>query len=198
MNNEELQNVIRELEEKGIVTDIVEGYGEPGYTLSKGKLGVALGNWNDVEKDVLDEINKVYDIEWGDEWVVCDNRKAWRNSPDSYGWLPSFVTLEDGTLITRDDINADPERYINEYLLNNPHHGDVFGVEKTLEAMGFTQYNGEYATGLHIGDDDDPKKVYKALRGQYDVVFQVSGKDQFTINWVVWVRELKQDEEAEG
>lgn len=195
MNSKELQKVITELEEKGIITDIVEGYGEPGYTLSKGKLGVALGDWNDVEKAVLDEINKVYDIEWGDEWTVCENRKAWRIEADSYGWLPSIVRLEDGTLITRDDIQnlSAREQYIEEYLLNNHRHADIFGLDITLKSLGFEKLAKEYATGLHRGDDDSPEKVYKSLRARYDVVFQVEAKDQFTVGWAVWVRELKQD-----
>lgn len=196
MISKELQDAIRELEEKGIITDIVEGYGEPGYTLSEGKLGVALGNWNDVKKDILDQINALYDIEWGDEWTVCDNRKAWRIEADSYGWLPSVVRLEDGTLITRDDIQNDStvrEQYIEEYLLNNHRHADIFGLDSALKHLGFEKKAKEYATGLHLGDDDAPEKVYKSLRARYDVVFQVETKDQFTVGWAVWVRELNQD-----
>lgn len=77
-------------------------YGEPGYSTTK--CGILLANWNDIPKEIAEELEKQCELEWSDEWIIdYDNSRVYRTQPDCYWWQPSFKLFEDGSMLTIHD-----------------------------------------------------------------------------------------------
>jgi hypothetical protein len=176
-------------------------YGEPGY--SDPVAGILFADWNDAPSWLRDGLERRgFELEWSDEWtIVHESGKAYRTSPDCYSWTPYYVHTEDGDVIGGDEIENGDEQdwYVNEYLLNDHKHCNVFrGVDLTKH--GFEKYEPgnpqEYETGFHPGQNDKPQDVFKRIRKQYpqhDIVFQLDGTGQFDCRWSAWVRPQRED-----
>lgn len=180
-------------------------YGEPGYGNLNTSL-IILGNfWRRVDGQLKDYFHKYprigrqleaqgVELEWEDEWVVDYNYdKAYRCQPDSYSWAPSFAFTEDGEILTPDD---DIEAWI-DYARNNVRVAittrQVPKVESLLEAAGWTRRpeDGDFASGWHPGQTDDPKVIDAELRaehGDIDVLFVVTGVGQFDIHFAAFFK----------
>ena len=169
-------------------------YGDPNE--KQPKAGILLANWNDCPKWLMNGLERRgFDLNWEDEYIECgETGKVYRSSPDCYSWTPYFVISEDGEVYGGDEIE-DPKSgaqdwYVNEYLLNDPNHCNIFrGV--SLADRGFSKFNGTYETGFHPGQNNDPRKVLAHINlalPDHDVVFEMAGKDQFDISWTAWTR----------
>ena len=167
-------------------------YGEPGY--DNPRAGILFADWNDCPRWLQHGLERCgFVLEWSDEWIEADEtNKAYRTSPTSYGWLPYYVIDDSGEVYGGDEIESgyQIDWYINKYLLNNPRHANFFrGVD--LAAQGFEQFNGTYETGLHPGQNDEPKKVFVLIRAampDHDIVFDISSVGQFDTYWQAWTR----------
>jgi hypothetical protein len=99
-----------------LITDMANGYSEPGY--DDAERGVYFGDWNGKGGDELVKIIEASGaaIEWSDEWTICaDCCKAVRCSPDSYCWTRSYVLVNDCEIVCHecmedDDADAGGER----------------------------------------------------------------------------------------
>ena len=167
-------------------------YGEPGY--DQPKRGILFANWNYFPRGIDDILERAgYAIEWSDEWLIAhETGKAYRHSPNSYSWKPYFVMTDYGDVIGGDEIESGDqlEWYVNEYLLNEPRRCNVFDID--LAALGFVPESGDYETGFHPGQTDDPRKVFAQIRKERpnsDVVFSLDDKGQFDTRWSAWTRE---------
>lgn len=184
-------DTIQALDEKyNFYIDFAEGYGEPGYCKSGGKKGVLLSNWNDVPKHIVSALEKQYEIEYSDEWIVDHNRgKCYRAQPDSYDWKPSVIFI-DGDFFTRDDAEDDPESYI-EILVNDSEMVELFDVD--LETYGFTKLNlDSYENGLY-GTQDKPRDILKQLLQKHpkgEFIFGRYENEQFRCTFSVYGRNL--------
>ena len=78
-------------------------YGEPGY--QDPEKSILFANWNPISKPICAYLEEAgYELEWSDEWYIdYNNDKAWRTSPDSYGWVRQIVYTDDGEVLTPDD-----------------------------------------------------------------------------------------------
>lgn len=78
-------------------------YGEPGYTDPEN--GIVFANWNNISSTLANYLESAgYGLEWSDEWMIDYNHdKAYRTSPDSYGWQSSIVLSGDCEWLTPDD-----------------------------------------------------------------------------------------------
>lgn len=178
-----------ELVQRHSECDVCNSYGEPGY--SDPKSGILFANWNDVPSHIHRGLERRgFELEWSDEWIIeHESGKAYRTSPDCYGWTPYHVITEGGDVIGGDEIESgdQTEWYVEEYLLNSPRHACVFKVD--LTKFGFEKHNGEYETGFHPGQNDDARKVYKELSAKgLDVIFAIDGVGQFDVRWTAWTR----------
>lgn len=171
--------------------DWCESYGEPGY--SNPERGIIFANWNHVSRSVQDWLeHHDYALEWSDEWITCgETSKAYRTSPDSYSWLPSYVMTEDCGIIGADEVRDGEQidAYI-EHLLNNDRAADTFGVDWTKH--GFRKLNPEaYEAGFHPGQTDDPCKILVAAQVAHpghDFIFSIDDKGQFDTRFSLWAR----------
>ncbi len=167
--------------------DYCLAYGEPGY--SDPERGILFANWNDVPQRIQDVLeNNGFALEWSDEWIIDhDAGKAYRSSPDSYSWTPSYVLTEDCEIIGEADYDTD--LYI-EYLLNDTNRCATFRSFNPAD-HGFVKFNGEYESGFHPGQNDDPDKVAKQIEDKYpdhDYLFTINGVGQFDTRWSAWIR----------
>lgn len=163
----------------------VAGCSEPGYD---DKL-VALANWNNISSHVFDALeSRGISCEWEDEWITCDNcGKAFRTSPDSYGW-EMYGHIFDGFALCGDCIDA-PE-YL-ESLENKPRTALSCALYRKIDPSnhGYTLLQDGYENGFHPGQTDDPKNILAALlktdpSGRY--IFVITDQGQFDIDFAVY------------
>jgi hypothetical protein len=173
-------------------------YGEPGY--QNPKEGIIFANWYNVPSNIVDYMEAAgYELEWSDEWVIdYDYSKAYRCSPSSYDWEPSFRYTECGDMLTPDD--SDINDWISEHE-NKPNKvlpSFITGVQ--LAALGYEKYGEDYESGLHQGMDADPRKIYQQVQDEFkptSVVFRMEGTSQFYITFECWYLVEHEEEEEE-
>src|SRR5207244_4863009 len=166
-------------------------YGEPGY--SDPERGIIFANWNHVSRPVQDWLeHHGYALEWSDEWIIShETSTAYRSSPDSHGWRPSYFMTEDGDIIGADEVrNGDEIDTYVAYLLDDANRADTFGIDWTEH--GFRKLNDQaYESGFHPGQTDDPRKLLKAAQAEHpnhEFLFSIDGSGQFDIDFSLWAR----------
>lgn len=137
------------------------------------------------------------ELEWNDEWVVdYETNKAYRTQGDSYSWMPSAIYDDDGELLTPD---SDIEQWV-EYVKNEPTRcllSRVHSASDLIEA-GFEKFNGQYESGWHPGQTDDPKDITERIRREYpdhDIVFLIDANGQFDTEFSSWIRSTTEEDE---
>jgi len=191
---------------------IASGYAEPGYSDPEcPEIVVVLGNFNlpdeikipkhspfisPIKNPIIELQKKIeqlgrVDFEWNDEWAICSEcMRAVRIQSDSYGWTPHFVVLNENRICIdclkkndniMDDFIQDIKNKSNKRVVR------YWGID--LKKYGFKQIPGNcFETGLHEHQNADPVVVLKYLRNKgYDVIFSITDKSQFDVNWNVWV-----------
>lgn len=184
-------------------------YSEPGYSLGEDEF-IVLSNWNDKteyidgQRVVIDNtMSRVGDLlercggqlEWEDEWRVCNNCMGiFRTSPDNHGWSPSYHMYKDDYEEVCSECILEEACYFEEYL--KEHEGNdrsciTFYADDKLEEFGYRRVNIDYESGFHHGQNDDPNKIGQSLwlEGLERYIFVLDGKNQFEIDFSVWVHE---------
>lgn len=166
--------------------NITQGCSELGYDDKP----VILANWNHVPDKLFDLLEKYgYSCEWEDQWIECGNcYKAFRSSPDSYGW-EMFGYIGDGFAVCGNCI--DWEEYL-EGMENNPRKAvtcSLFYKFSDEITSRYTLVKGEFESGLHEGQNDNPSKILAGLleknpAGRY--LFVIDGQGQFDIEFSVY------------
>jgi len=205
-----LKTVIRnKLETGDCELEWAPGYAEPGY--DEPESGILFANWNPqsfgdfntgkgrVESfcsrlgALIEKAEAGYALEWSDEWTTCcDCGKAVRTSPDSYSWAPSYMLVNECEPVCHDCL--DPNT-IEDEIKNNPDRCDVCDIN--WEERGWVKFNGDFETGFHPGQDDDPREVFKTIRNKHtgvDVLFQLSGVGQFDATWVAFYKDFEDEQ----
>jgi hypothetical protein len=219
---ERIRKVLEYAERVGVDIATAHEYAEPGYD-DPGEALIAMGNWNPTSfryanlrgrtwqqifrntgKGFNDEVADIAvvrignlleklgcELEWEDEWTTCHEcGRAVRTQADSYSWTSSCMVVNECELFCHECLLEDSENYVQN-LIDNPRIADTFDVD--LEYLGFEQYNGEFETGYHPGQDDDPWKVFRRIKtDNNEVVFQVEGCGQFDTTWTAWTREKRE------
>lgn len=200
------------------VTDVIDGYAEPGYHPSDTL--VVLGNWNPKRwprdggapltkaetigprlADALDKLDGV-DIQWLDEWHSCNGcYRAVRTEPNSYSWQPAYAWMDGCEIYCHDCLKADIATSLeNGDYINNPRMAITWLSDAELEQAGWTQWEPAdphtYESGWHPGQTDDPEKVLEAIRRETaaDVVFRIHENSQFYTRWRAYTRDDVDDD----
>lgn len=178
MNN----NLEKMLDKYNIQT--YHGCVEPGYDDKP----VALANWNNIPEKVYKALEFMgYSCEWGDEWgYCCDCYKAFRTSPDSYGWQQYYAWIGDCDVVCGDCIKNNPEEYL-EMLENNPKKCDTLYLD--LESLGYELMEDDFENGLHPGQNDNPVEILEKYKSKYPngkFIFRLDGTGQFDIEFSIY------------
>ncbi len=186
--------------------EIYYGCSEPGYDEDS---GYALGNWNDVRKEIngVTYIDKTvvrlgaifeklgFNIEWNDEWTSCyDCNKIVRTQPDCYSWTPSYIFDDDACeIICRNCVEEDPERILHVFE-GNPDKALTIDID--LSDYGYSLLMDDLRTSMHKGETTDPQEVYKFLSGKNieKFIFKLEYNEQFRSGYSVWVNDSELDE----
>jgi hypothetical protein len=204
-----------------VYINFAHDYAEPGYSLDNEKGCIFLSNWNtehywrwewvhagrsgahywdrvEYENDIMPRVARIlermgYNIEWEDEWLVCDCGKAFRTSPDSYSWR-MYGYIGDGDYACGDCVKDDPDEYLESLQGSCSRAISIKGIDP--EDHGYVNLmwdeNGSTdskETGWHPGQTADPAEIADALHraGCDDFVFQIDYTSQFYSGWSVWV-----------
>ena len=183
-------------------------YAEPGY--SQPESGIVFGNWNpacgfDVprdhqKRDPVSRLAKIlekagYELEWEDEWTTCQEcGKAVRTQPDCYHWTSHYRILNDCELICLDCM--DWESYL-ESIEDNP--SNACPPDISPEEFGYIKFNGNFETGFHPGQTDNPKATLAKMHaeGMRRVVFRLKEQSQFYTVWEAYYK-TRQPEASQG
>ncbi len=158
-------------------------YAEPGY--DQPKKGILFGNWNYFARGVDTILEHYgYSVEWEDEWSTCgDCGKAVRTSPDSYQWQPSYFIFGECDFLCKDccpmqeyleSLEDKPTRALNDHI--NP------------ADYGYVKLEGEFENGMHPGQNDNPRTIYKRLHesGHKRLLFNIDEASQFYFRFSIW------------
>lgn len=174
-------------------------YAERGY--SSPERGIVFGNWNPVcgfnvpkseqKRDPVIKLARILEkcgceLEWEDEWSTCgDCGKAVRTSPDSYGWTAAYRILNDCEIICLECL--DPADYLESI---EDDATKACPPEWNPIAYGYTKHNGDFQTGFHVGQNDKPETILKALHadGKTGVIFRIADKGQFDVTWEAYFK----------
>lgn len=189
------EDIIETLIKNGDI-DICLEYGEMGYTLDDDKKGILFGDWNDFDKypNFMERLESEYEIEWHDEWTIDYNSsKAYRTSPDSYGWEQQFRITDCGELITPDD---DVSEWIAECVVNcNTYTSKISALpsfidEDEIIGEGFKLIGEDFENGWY-GKEDRPEEIVEDLiedKGFNEVLFQIDFVSQFNLGFKVYAK----------
>jgi hypothetical protein len=158
----------------------------------------AAANWNGVPTEVVDQLEAAgVSIKWCDEIYECDGcQKAVRCEPDSYGWVPSYLMVNECKIICIHCITPDDlTEYINDSGKALAHHT----YRDLLMRDGWDWDTETYRHGLHRGMGDNPADVFAKARkfddGDKDYLFTCA-PSQFYVEFWLWSRP-KEEEELE-
>lgn len=165
--------------------DWAPGYAEPGY--QDPERAVLFSNWNHFPVDATRLLERYgYEVEWDDEWSTCGEcGKAVRTQADSWGWQPYYIILNECELVCLDCVDW-PDVLRREYENNS---SSAVPSRCNLRKHGYKLLDSGYESGFY-GTRDNPGKIFKELakEGHRNLVFRISGKGQFAINFEVWER----------
>lgn len=193
--------------------DLYPSCSEPGYD----DVPMLTANWNNVPRKLFDWLEREFDwaderllhLGWCDEWIRCSHcNSAVRESPDNYGWLPAYAWVSDCEILCLHCCDSpDFQEEVIEWYANKPTMALGPDWEEILEANGFECATEDdracprYETGLHRGQDDDPREVFAELKKRFEkvwdrtqVIFIMKSKGQFDLNWGVYYRVREEDE----
>ena len=142
------------------------------------------------------------DFVFADEYTSCAAcGEIIRTSPDSYGWRPDCVFIDDDGYIHADCLTEDDlQDWMDEhkghtipYAINQKFSGyTTIEIPKEHRKHSYDQVF-EYESGFHHGQDDDPKKMTTYLSDHgIDVWFEYTA-GQFDIVWRPMVRQADHD-----
>ncbi len=193
-NNYQLQ-LARDVQSEIENMSFASGYAEPGYT-DPDKC-VLFANWNVFPRNfdrVLESAG--YAVEWSDEWATCEDcNKAVRTSGNSYHWQPSYVLIDDCSIVCLDCLDwAD---YL-ESIEDNANVACMASCNPADYGYELLSDKDEYENGFFAGQDDKPADILKALqaKGYEHIVFRLSETSQFYCRFEVW-QKSNVDETAE-
>lgn len=186
--------VLNNLLENGEIESICSQYGEQGYTLEQDKKAILFANWNNFDKypNFMEWVEQNYEIEWSDEWVIDYNEsKAYRTSPNSYGWQQQVRITDDGELITPD---SDIEDWIY-YCVMTDYNQQArclpdFIEEELLVEQGFKLISEDLENGWY-GRVDNPNKIAEEVFNEdkyEEIIFTLDSVGQFSMNFSVYAR----------
>lgn len=205
-----LERELGEITDGYTVMDLVKGCVEPGYSYDDETV-LVMGNWNPKRfprnddpplteeenfgprlAEMLDEVGA--ECEWYDEWVRCEDCfRAFRGQPDSYSWQMYGAFVENAAgYICAECLIENFEDYVQDYV-DNPDTAITWADESTLIENGWEKWNGhQYENGWHPGQNDDPRKIYEAIKSENDdlqIIFLIDNVGQFDIRFSAWIRE---------
>ena len=182
-------------------------YSEPGYKLDEDKTCILFGDWNanyrpqfgDVVtpdqlaedafyKETCDQLEKIAELEWHDEWIVCDDcGGAIRTSPNGYGWQTSYFQLG-GDCVCHKCLKGQEEAVLEELEGNSRLClSNELGIDPAK--FGYVKWEQEFERGLHHGQAADPRVIGTTLksRGITRYLFTLDLSSQFHVEFSVWV-----------
>jgi hypothetical protein len=163
-------------------------YAEPGYT--QPEKGILFSDWNYFCREVCNILERAgYELEWEDEWSTCGEcGKAVRTSPDSYCWQPSYFFVNDCEILCVDC--TDKEEYL-ESIEDNPRTALNDHIDPA--DYGYVKLEGNFESGWHNGQTDDPKKIYARLHaaGHKRLLFNIDKSSQFYIVFSIWEKKTE-------
>ena len=162
------------------ITEYATEYSEPGYSTDKGL--ILVGDWNHFNKEEIDELEAIAELEWLDEWALCECGKLIRTTGDSYGWTASYYIFNDCELVCHECI--DPEEYLED-IANDPKKAITLDIDP--ENYGYKLIEGDFQNGFHPGQNDNPMEIYKRLESAYkSLVFLITDVGQFDLSFEIY------------
>jgi hypothetical protein len=172
-------------------------YAEKGY--DQPTKDIIFADWNKFGKNV-DRVLEAYGyaIEWNDEWSQCNGcDNAFRTSPDSYGWSPSYVLMNECELVCLECLDGQEDEYLEGLEDNGSTALNIRSIDPAK--FGYQLIKDGFESGWHPGQNDDPQTILKALQalGKERLLFKIDDSGQFDMAFSVWEKVTENDETDE-
>ena len=187
------QELINKYQEDGRIDNYAFEYKELGYSTDKDI--ILFADWNDWADEEMEIVESFSEVEWSDEWTTCQEcGGAVRTSPDSYGWSPSFVILNECELICLDCLM---DNGIEEYLESIEDNPNIAVNNSLMDRIELSDYRytllnkySDNRNGLHKTMNDNPEDIYNhAKENHKGILFAISETSQFYISFDVYAKE---------
>lgn len=167
-----------------------QSYAEPGY--DDPNTGVLLYNWNGCpQRDHVEHAltSAGYELEWSDEWLVCECGKAFRTEPDHMSWtMHGFIG--DGVYSCGECALEDPEGtgYLDSLQSSEYREPlDTLGVDLSEHGFGTEPL-------CEVWSSDAQEVVKHCEQRGWQVVFQ---RGSYSTRWQVWAKSEADEREPE-
>lgn len=139
--------------------------------------------------------NRVYDLceqkgidfRFNDEIIIDEHGRAHERQPSMYGDSLSWAYSSCGEFLwTRDEVSDYLEDYA-ESLENCPTVADKWNTD--FSSLGYEKHSGQFESGFHPGQTDNPETIQAELLKTYDsVIWSIDSSGQFDCGFSAWVK----------
>ncbi len=136
----------------------------------------------------IDALERVSECYWDDEWITCSECNGlMRTSSNGYDWTQYFHHFDGCADICFDCL--DHAEYLED-IQDNPRTCVLPGLDLDPCDHGFEPYNGQYETGWHPGQNDNPDEIAKHVMslGYAHYVFALDDVGQFDAHYRIYVK----------
>lgn len=153
-----------------------------------GDLVVVGDLWRDLDPRIEDLLRqKGYETYFSDSLASCDNCYKFCNLYYGDQELPVVINDE---LFCPNCVRSDFQDEYVELLINDPSIANHLLNDKILESYGFKLFKNDLASGLHPGQNDDPKKIFNAIKDKFNqIIFSIDNVGQFDVHFSIWIKE---------
>ena len=156
-----------------------------------GEKGILVADWNYFPRGVDTLLERYgFELDWEDTSTSCDEcGKHIHTQPGYYGDTPYYwMDGDNGGIICHECTDA--EEYL-EYCEDAPERCvNLRGIDPAEH--NYVKIEGDFESGLHPGQTDNPQAIYKRLSEKYDhIIFVIDDVGQFDARFSVWRRKKR-------
>lgn len=132
------------------------------------------------------------DFRFDDEIISDEHGRAHEQNPGYNGQVKTWIIINECEVMAEDEVNDNLEEY-TEWLTNNSNTADLWGID--FSSLGYEKHSGQYESGFHPGQNDNPETIQAELLKTYDsVIWSIDNTGQFDIGFSAWVKKESENE----
>ncbi len=150
--------------------------------------------WTIVIDTYKDWYNRLYelcerkdvDLRYSDEIIFDEQGRAHEINPGYHGQVKTWTLINECEVLAEDEVDDCFDEYV-EWLEDNSNSADQWSTDFT--PAGYVKHDGQYESGFHPGQTDNPETIQRELLKTFDhVIWSIDNTGQFDIGFSAWVK----------
>lgn len=133
-----------------------------------------------------------YKSEWSDQTKRCEHCNGCiQTDPGYYGAGATHAFMGECDIMCEKCIRESFTAEYLEHVADNPNSAvSIRGIDPAKH--GYVKIAGEYENGFHLGQNDNPRSIYRALesKGYTGILFMIDSSGQFDMRFSVYARHM--------